>query len=154
MAHGVGKKTQHGPWGKALRLDVPYAGTLKLTAAKPTSKKRHPSNTYGPKAGQAYLLVKISEKYVSGKASTVADGFVLRDPKGNMCDPASPTGIDGVVPQQQVFAGNTISKSTKTYSGTLVFIVPAGQDYSKFSLLYPQVDATGKNPDAALAWTS
>lgn len=135
-------------WGSGVDITSSYQGTVNYTAEKPTSKARDADDIFGPKEGQASLLIKVKATYKSGEKTSLYDfRFTLRDPKGNVCDDDS---ISSVVPRQQRFDDATVDKTTKTYSGYLVFDVPAGQDYSKYQLLYAGSYGT---KDATVEWT-
>lgn len=148
----VGPDTEKAGWGKPLDLKQKYSGTVTMTAAKPTSKKPTKDDIFAPDNGQTYLLVKVSVKYKSGERSLVGDSyFTLRDGKKNLCQRES--SLSEAVPDQDRFDLTSISKTSKTYTGTLVFAVPPGQDYSKYTLMYRVDDFDNKSADAAIAWT-
>lgn len=148
----VGPATKKAAWGKPLDLKQEYEGTVSMTAQKPTTKKPAKDDFFGPKDGQVYLLIKVDVKYKSGEKSSVGDAyFTLRDGKKNECE--SESTLSEAVPKQEQFDLSTVSKTTPTYSGTLIFDVPPGQDYSKYTLMYRLDNYDNKKPDATLAWT-
>lgn len=147
-----GVHTKKVAWGKPQAFDRATQGKVSVTAAKPTAlKATKKDDVFGPKAGQVYLSIKVTVKYESGKASTVNDVFVLKDAKKNLCDAAS--SVQDAVPAQQVFDSSTVSKKTPTYSGTLLFSVPKGQDYTKYTLRYLVDDYDPSTTDTVLTWS-
>lgn len=146
-----GFHTKKVAWGKPLAFARDHQGKVAIAAARPTTKKTAKNDVFGPKPGQIYLLIKVTVRYKSGKASTVNDVFVLKDAKKNLCETASPA--QDVVPTQQVFASGTVSKKTPTYTGTVIFAVPKDQDYTKYTLRYLVDDYDPSTPDTVFAWT-
>lgn len=146
----VGPSTKKAKWGKPLELHQEYSGTVTLSAAKPVAKKPDPDDFFAPK-DQVYLLIKVTAKYKSGDSTFLGDSFfTLRDSKNNACDRDL---LGDVVPQRQRFDSVTMKKSTGTYVGTLVFEVPPGQDYTKYTLMYLPTSFDSKSADAPVAWT-
>jgi len=143
--------TRKARWGKPLDLSQKYEGTVSMTPAAPVAKKPSSDDIFGPPDGQVYLLVKVTMKYKSGGNSVFGGTyFTLRDTKNNVCDYNS---IADVVPQREQFGVVTMGKTKeKTYTGTLVYDVPAGQDYTKYTLLYRP--GLADNSDASVAWTN
>jgi len=142
--------TKKTSWGKPLDVTQQYEGTVTMTAAKPVAKKPAADDIFGPQHGQVYLLVKVTVKYKSGNASVFGGtDFTLRDAHNNVCDSDS---ISDIVPQREQFDVVTIGKGKATsYTGTLVFEVPAGQDYTKYTFLY--LPGLSQKSDAPVAWT-
>lgn len=146
----VAPSTKKAKWGKPLDLKQKYSGVVTVTPHKPKAKKPGSDDLFGPDEGQTNLLVKVDVKYKSGKSSLIAGiYFTLRDQKSNLCDFNS---LTQAIPKQQQFDDATLSKTSKTYSGTLVFTVPEGQDYSKYTLLY-RPGTYSEGSDASVAWT-
>lgn len=145
--------TKKAKWGKPLELTQKYGGTVTITPELPKVKK--PSgddDIFGPDKGQVSLLIKVTVKYKSGDQSSVAGiYFALRDSKKNLCNYAS---LSRAVPKQEQFDDGDVNKTTKTYSGTLIYEVPAGQDYKKYTLLYRPGTFDNKSSDAPVAWTN
>lgn len=147
----VAPSTKKAKWGKPLELSQKYGGTVTVTPELPKAKKSS-GDVFGPPKGQVSLLIKVTVKYKSGDKSSIAGVyFTLRDTKKNVCNYAS---LSDAVPKQQQFDTGDVSKTTKTYSGTLVYEVPANQDYKKYTLLYRTDDFDNKSSDAPVAWTN
>lgn len=146
-----GPTTKKAKWGSPLDVTQKYEGTVTMTPAKPVAKKGDPNDIFGPDEGQVYLLVKVTVKYKSGNNSVFGGtDFTLRDAKNNVCDYNS---IADIVPQREKFSVVTIGATKeKTYSGTLVYEVPAGQDYTKYTFLY--LPGLADNSEAPVAWTN
>lgn len=144
--------TKKAAWGKPLDLKQKYGGTVTITPEAGKAQAGKSGDIFGPEKGQTNLLVKVTVKYKSGDDSSIAGiYFTLRDQHKNLCDYSS---LTDAVPKQEQFDDATISKTTKTYSGTLVFEVPAGQDYKKYTLLYRPGTFDDKSSDAPVAWTN
>lgn len=144
--------TKKAAWGKPLDLSQKYGGVITITPSAPVAKKPSEDDIFGPKDGQQYLLIKVTVSYKSGDKSSINDiYFTLRDAQKNICEDESV--LTDAVPKQELFDDATLDKTAKTYSGTLVYDVPAGQDYKKYTLLYRPSDYTNKSPDASVAWT-
>ena len=58
-----------------------------------------------------------------------------------------------MVQQRQRFDSVTMSKTQKSYIGTLVYDVPADQDYTKYTLMYLPDSLDSKSANAPVAWT-
>lgn len=143
--------TKKAGWGKPLDVTQKYEGTVTMTPAKPVAKKASADDIFGPDDGQVYLLVKVTVKYKSGNNSVFGGtDFTLRDAKNNVCDYNS---IADIVPERERFSVVTIGKTKeKEYTGTLVYEVPEGQDYTKYTLLY--LPGLAQKSDAPVAWTN
>ncbi|RNI20285.1 DUF4352 domain-containing protein [Flexivirga caeni] len=145
----VAPSTKKAAWGKPLAFTQAYGGTARVTPASPVAKKPPANDLLGPPAGQQYLLIKVTATYQSGNTVILGStDFTLRDAKGNVCDSDS---LSGAVPTQEQFNIASLSGTSKTYTGTLVFDVPIGQDYTKYTLLYLNGMTTGAH--AQIAWT-
>jgi len=143
--------TKKATWGKPLDLKQEYAGTVSMSAAKPVAKKPAANDYFGPPDGQVYLLIKVTVKYKSGDDNFLGDTFfTLRDSHNNVCDSDL---LSSVVQQRQRFDSVTMSKTQKSYVGTLVYDVPANQDYSKYTLMYLPDSIDSKSANAPVAWT-
>jgi len=143
--------TKKAKWGQPLDLKQSYAGTVSMTAAKPVFKKAASGDVFGPQGGQGYLLIKVTVKYKSGDDTFLGDtSFTLRDGKKNVCDSDL---LSSVVQQRQRFDSVTMSKSQRSYVGTLVYDVPPNQDYTKYTLMYLPDDFENKSANAPVAWT-
>jgi hypothetical protein len=148
----IAPSTKKTTWGKPLDTSLKYHGTVTITPSAPVAKKPASDDLFGPDNGQIYLLVKVNVKYKSGPSSTLYDMyFTLRDTGNNVCDDNS---LNQAVPKQQQFDEGTVDKTTTSYTGTLVFEVPAGQDYKKYKLMYRPDDFDNKSTAAPVAWTS
>lgn len=148
----IAPSTKKTSWGKPLDIALKYHGTVTITPSAPVAKKPSSDDLFGPDNGQIYLLVKVNVAYKSGPSSNVYDMyFTLRDTKNNVCDDNS---LNDAVPHQQQFDEGTVDKTTKNYTGTLVFEVPAGQDYKKYKLMYRPDDFDNKSTAAPVAWTN
>ncbi|HWC20859.1 MAG TPA: DUF4352 domain-containing protein [Flexivirga sp.] len=148
----VAPSTKKAKWGKPLDLTQKYGGTVTITPQLPTVKKPSGDDVFGPEKGQVSLLIKVTVKYKSGDKSSIAGiYFTLRDTQKNVCNYAS---LSEAVPKQEQFDDGDVSKTTRTYSGTLVYEVPANQDYKKYTLLYRADDFDNKTTDAPVAWTN
>jgi len=147
----VAPSTKKAKWGKPLDVTQKYEGTVTMTPAKPVAKKAAEDDIFGPDDGQVYLLVKVTVKYKSGNNSVFGGtDFTLRDAANNVCDFNS---IADIVPERERFSVVTIGKTKeKSYVGTLVYEVPKGQDYTKYTLLY--LPGLADNSDASVAWTN
>lgn len=145
--------TKKAKWGQPLELSQKYGGTVTITPELPKAKKPSGGNDiFGPPKGQVSLLVKVTVSYKSGDQSSIAGiYFALRDTQKNVCNYAS---LSQAVPKQEQFGSGDVSKTTKTYSGTLIYEVPAGQDYKKYTLLYRPGTFDSKTSDAPIAWTN
>ncbi|TWE13280.1 DUF4352 domain-containing protein [Rudaeicoccus suwonensis] len=142
--------TKKAAWGKPLTLSQTYGGTASVTPSLPVAKKASSSDLLGPPAGQQYLLVKVTITYKSGYSVVVGStDFTLRDTSNNVC---SSDSFSSAVPSQQQFDIANLDSSSRTYTGTLVFDVPIGQDYSKYTLLY--LDDMSSSAQAQIAWTN
>lgn len=144
--------TKKAPWGKPLDVTQRYEGTVSMTPTAPVAKNAPADDIFGPQHGQVYLLVKVTVAYKSGNDSVFGGtGFTLRDAENNVCDYNS---IADIVPERGQFDVVTVGRSkVKNYTGTLVYEVPAGQDYKKYTLLYLP-DLYVKNANAPVAWTN
>ncbi|MBB2890567.1 DUF4352 domain-containing protein [Flexivirga oryzae] len=143
--------TKKAAWGKPLDLKQEYAGTVSMSAAKPVAKKPAADDFFGPPDGQVYLLIKVTVKYKSGDDNFLGDTFfTLRDSHNNVCDSDL---LSSVVQQRQRFDSVTMSKTQKSYIGTLVYDVPADQDYTKYTLMYLPDSLDSKSANAPVAWT-
>lgn len=143
--------TRKAAWGKPLELSQKYGGTVTITPQVPQAKKPADGDIFGPPDGQTNLLVKVTVAYKSGDESTIAGiYFTLRDSQKNLCDYSS---LSQAVPKQDQFDDATLSKTSRTYTGTMVFEAPAGQDYTKYTLLYRPSTFDNKSSDAPVAWT-
>ncbi|WP_188835338.1 DUF4352 domain-containing protein [Flexivirga endophytica] len=149
----VAPSTKKAKWGKPLEFSQKYGGTVTITPEAPKVKKPSGDNDiFGPDDGQVSLLIKVTVKYKSGDETSIAGiYFALRDTKNNVCDFAS---LSDAVPKQQQFDDGDVSKTTPTYSGTLIYHVPANQDYKKYTLLYRAGTSDDKSSDAPVAWTN
>ncbi|MFC6706111.1 DUF4352 domain-containing protein [Flexivirga alba] len=145
--------TKKATWGKPLELTQKYGGTVTITPELPKVKKPSGENDiFGPPKGQVSLLIKVTVKYKSGDQSSIAGiYFALRDTQKNLCNYAS---LSQAVPKQEQFDDGDVNKTTTTYSGTLIYEVPAGQDYKKYTLLYRPGTFDNKTTDAPVAWTN
>ncbi|NNG39604.1 DUF4352 domain-containing protein [Flexivirga sp. ID2601S] len=144
----VAPSTKKAAWGKPLDVTQEYGGTVTFVPQAPTTKDGDPKDIFGPDEGQTNLLITVTVTYKSGDSSDVNDSsFTLLDAAGNVCDSDI---LGDAVPKQQRFDDATVDTTTKTYTGTLVYQVPKGQDYKKYTLLYPPKYGS---KDAAVAWT-
>lgn len=146
----LGPSTKKTTWGKSLDLSGKYSGTVTLTADKPVVKKPASDDYFAPK-GQVYLLIKVTAKYKSGDSTFLGSSFfTLRDSKKNVC---ARDLLGSAVQQRDRFDSVTMKKTTGTYAGTLVFEVPPGQDYTKYTLMYLADSFDTKSAHAPVAWT-
>lgn len=133
------------PYGQGGNVSV-FGSTVTVQVGKPQMKKPASGDIFAPSDGQVYLIFPVSASFVSGDSTSVyAIQFTLRDAAGNVCDYQS---LSDAVPSQQQLDSVTLSASSKTGGGSVVFAVPPGQDYSKYTVTFSAND----NATANLAW--
>lgn len=153
----VGAGTTKSNWGSAATVSQDGDRTRSVAAisvGKPVAKKQPAAEHTRLRNGQVYLLLNVSVKYKSGEKSDINSMyFVLRDDKNHACAPGN---YNTLVPKKAMLRTVSVSTSHRSSTRTLVYQVPAGQDYSTYTLSYGPAGkkSHGTHDPASAAWTA
>lgn len=144
-----GGSTQLKKYGEVQNVTSSGDAKVDITASKGEAKDAGDTYPYDEGDMQA-LVFNIKYKLTSsdGYMVTTRLSFSLIDENGRNCQQDS---LPDFLPQKEIVAVESLRAGDKTeYEGKVIFAVPKGKDYSKYTLLW--TDDYGKGAEANVGW--